>query len=136
MMDGHHLIVDGYECDPGRLTDLECIYDFLDRAPEVIGMTKMMPPFVCKFHPIPPRPPEDAGLSGFVIIAESHISIHTYPEKAFLSADFYSCKVFPIDLAIDLLVEQFKIGRWVHRVCCRGVDYPQEIYKIQAVSII
>lgn len=134
-MDGPHLIVDGYECDPGRLADLEHIYDFLDRAPDVIGMTKIMPPYVFKFHPLPPHPPEDAGISGFVIIAESHISIHTYPERAFLSADFFSCKAFPVAMAIDFLVQHFGIGRWEHRVFDRGVEYPHDIHKTKQIII-
>lgn len=124
---GPHLVLDGYEADPRRLADLECIYDFLDRAPDVIGMTKIMPPYVFKFNPLPPHPPEDAGISGFVIIAESHISVHTYPERAYLSADIFSCKVFPLETAIDFLVQHFKIGKWDYRVFDRGLEYPRDI---------
>ena len=132
---GPHLVLDGYECDPKRLADLECVYDFLDRAPEVIGMTKIMPPYVFKFDPLPPRPPEDAGISGFVIIAESHISIHTYPERAYLSADVFSCKVFPVETAVDFLVRQFGIGRWEHRVFDRGLEYPRDLHLAKKLTM-
>jgi S-adenosylmethionine decarboxylase len=132
---GPHLVLDGYECDPKRLADLECIYDFLDRAPEVIGMTRIMPPYVFKFNPQPPRPPEDAGISGFVIIAESHISVHTYPERAYLSADFFSCKAFPVETAIDFLVRHFGIGRWEHRVFDRGLEYPRDLHLAKKLTM-
>jgi S-adenosylmethionine decarboxylase len=131
---GPHLVLDGYDCDPRRLADLEWVYDFLDRAPEVIGMTKIMPPYVFKFHPQPPHLPEDAGISGFVIIAESHISVHTYPERAFLSADVFSCKAFPVHTAIDFLVRHFGVGRWEHRVLDRGLEYPRDIKQAETVT--
>lgn len=43
------------------------------------------------------RATTESGLSGFVIIAESHFSIHTWPEKNYFSADLYSCKGFDSD---------------------------------------
>jgi S-adenosylmethionine decarboxylase len=132
---GPHLVLDGYECDPRRLADLECIYDFLDRAPEVIGMTRIMPPYAFKFDPLPPRPPEDAGISGFVIIAESHISVHTYPERAYLSADIFSCKAFPVETAVQFLVRHFGIGRWEHRVYDRGLDYPRDLHLAKKLTM-
>lgn len=132
---GPHLVLDGYEADPTRLADLECIYDFLDRAPEVIGMTKIMPPYVFKFSPLPPHPPEDAGISGFVIIAESHISIHTYPERSFLSADVFACKAFPVQAAIDFLVNHFSVGRHDYRVLDRGLEYPRDLKLAEAITL-
>jgi len=125
---GPHLVLDGYECDPMRLADLSSIYDFLDRAPDIIGMTKIMPPYAFQFTPQPPRPPEDAGISGFVIIAESHISIHTYPKRAYLSADIFSCKAFPVETAVKFLVGHFGIGRWEYRVFDRGLEYPRDLH--------
>lgn len=133
---GPHLVLDAYDCDAKRLADLECIYDFLDRAPDVIGMTKIMPPYVFKFNPLPPYPPEDAGISGFVIIAESHISIHTYPERFYLSLDIFSCKPFDIQKAIDMAVEHFGITRYNVRIFDRGLEYPRDIRAAKAITIM
>jgi S-adenosylmethionine decarboxylase len=124
---GPHLILDGYDCNPVRLADLGVIYDFLDAAPAVIGMTKIMPPYVFKFAAQPPLPPEDSGISGFVIIAESHISVHTYPEKAYLSLDVFSCTQFPVGIAVKLAVDFFEIGRWDSRVLDRGLEFPRDV---------
>jgi len=132
---GPHLVLDGYDCIAPGLGTVQHVYKFLDVIPALIGMTKIMPPYVFRFNPQPPRPPEDAGISGFVIIAESHISIHTYPERAFLSADFFSCKPFPVAMAIDFLVLHFRIGRWEHRVFDRGVECPRDIHKTKQIII-
>jgi S-adenosylmethionine decarboxylase len=123
---GPHLILDGYDCNPDRLADLGVIYDFLDAAPSVIGMTKIIPPYVFKFAAQPPLPPEDSGISGFVIIAESHISVHTYPERGFLSLDIFSCKQFPVGIAVKLAVDFFEIRRWDSRVLDRGLEFPRD----------
>jgi S-adenosylmethionine decarboxylase len=46
------------------------------------------------------------GYSTFVMIAESHLSIHTFPEEGFYTFDIYSCKCFPYEKVIEVL-EQF-----------------------------
>ena len=73
---GVHLMVDGYGCDRAGLEDMGRIYNFLDAYPAEMEMTKIMPPYVFRYTG---TVPEDWGVSGFVLIAESHISIHTFP---------------------------------------------------------
>ena len=122
---GPHLIIDGHEADCALLGQMGHVYDFLKNLPDEIDMTKIMPPYVFKFHPQPPHPPEDAGISGFVIIAESHISIHTYPERGFLFIDIFSCKPFDFEKATAKAVSHFKIKRpEVHKLD-RGMDFPK-----------
>ena len=82
---GLHLTLDGYEGSYERLTNLDVIYEFLDTCPDMIHMTKIMPPYAFKYHG---KVPEDWGSPGFVLIAESHISIHTFPDRGYLSLDF------------------------------------------------
>ena len=50
------------------------------------GDSKIMPPYVFRYHG---EVPEDWGVSGVVLIAESHISIHTFPDKGYLSLDIF-----------------------------------------------
>src|SRR5215831_19512661 len=75
---GSHLMLDGYGCEQKKLEDLEHIYRILEEYPGTIGMTKIMPPYVFRYTGVRP---ENWGVSGFVLIAESHISVHTFPEK-------------------------------------------------------
>jgi S-adenosylmethionine decarboxylase len=87
-------------------------------------MTRIMPPYVFKYSGLKP---EDWGISGFVLIAESHISIHTFPEKTFVSVDIFSCKHFDSDLAAGYLKEAFGITKVETNVLDRGTEFPKEI---------
>ncbi len=124
---GQHLMMDGYGCDQEKLKDLDGIYDFLSRYPEEIKMTKIMPPYVFKYSGLVP---EDWGISGFVLIAESHISIHTFPEKLYLSLDIFSCKVFDTQAAIKYITELFDIKKVEIKLLDRGLEFPKVIRKV------
>ena len=86
-----HLIVDGYDGDIGKMWDVELIRDFLSKYPSTLDMTKISGPHVVKYNG--PKT-EDSGISGIVVIAESHISIHTFPTRNYVNVDIFSCKSF------------------------------------------
>lgn len=121
---GPHLMVDGDGCDKERLTDLNLVYRVLEELPARIGMTKIMPPYVFKYTGLKP---EDWGLSGFVLIAESHVSIHTYPEKSAVSVDIFSCKSFDTEFATEYLRSAFAMGKTEVQVVDRGTEFPKEL---------
>lgn len=116
-----HLIVDGFGADPEKLQDLEFLFGLLDQYPSRIGMTKIMPPYVFRYVG---SKPEDWGLSGVVLIAESHISIHTFPDHAYINIDIFSCKAFDADAAIAYMQQQFCLSRVETKVLERGLEYP------------
>src|SRR5271170_8042038 len=93
-MFGPHLILEAYGCAKEPLADLGVISQTLDEYPAKLDMTKIMPPYVFKYHG---AVPDDWGVSGVVLIAESHISIHTFPDKAFVTLDIFSCREFDVD---------------------------------------
>ena len=125
---GQHLIIDGYGANRQKLMDIDFIYNFLSKYPDEIGMTKIMPPYVFKYYaPVP----EDWGISGFVIIAESHISIHTFPEKLYLSVDIFSCKDFDADKAIKDIINMFKIKKSEIKFLDRGLEFPRSIRAVE-----
>ena len=121
---GPHLMLDGYGCNKASLQDLNLVYRILDDLPNRIGMTKIMPPYVFKYSGLRP---EDWGLSGFVLIAESHISIHTFPEKNFVSVDIFSCKAFDADFAGAYLKREFGMEKVDSTVLDRGTEFPKEL---------
>ncbi len=121
---GPHLMLDGYGCDKERLQDLDLIYRILDELPARIGMTKIMPPYVFKYRGLKP---EDWGLSGFVLIAESHISIHTFPEKSFVSVDIFSSKTFDLEFAGSYFKEAFGMKKVECNVLDRGTEFPKDL---------
>ena len=121
---GVHLMVDGYGCDRLALEDMSLIYNFLDNYPTQMNMTKIMPPYVFRYNG---SVPEDWGVSGFVLIAESHISIHTFPEKQYLSIDMFSCKPFDTQEAVQTLKNYFDIQKYEMQVLDRGQEFPNSI---------
>lgn len=125
---GQHLMVDGYGSDRDKLTDINYIYDFLSNYPAEIEMTKIMPPYVFRYSGVRP---EDWGISGFVLIAESHISIHTFPEKRYLSLDIFSCKEFNGQKAIEDVKRLFSLEKIEIRNLERGLEFPKIIRKVE-----
>ena len=117
-----HLVIDGYGGDPEKLQDVDLIQGFLDEYPSTIGMTKVVPPQVYTYHG---KVPGDWGVSGFVIIAESHISIHTFPEKDYVFMDVFSCRSFDVEKAFRLLANAFEAKKVIKKVVKRGKDFPR-----------
>ena len=115
-----HLVIDGYGCDPGQLADMEHVRRFLDAYPDAIGMTKISVPSVQTYRgPVP----EDWGVSGFVIIAESHISVHTFPDRAYVNVDVFSCKEFDAERALKEIRALFTMTKSSQWVLDRGLEH-------------
>lgn len=118
-----HLIIEGRGGDWHKLQDLPALYELLDTLPGRINMTKIMPPIVTRYVGVTP---EDWGISGFVMIAESHISIHTFPERGEVSIDVFSCKEFDPALTCNLLQEAYALTEVETCVLRRGLEYGRE----------
>ncbi len=115
-----HVIIDGYGGDPEQLSDENVIRVILDSYPEMMGMTKITQPTVLEYRG---SKPEDWGVSGYVMIAESHIAMHTFPERRLVWADIFSCKDFDADrsgkqcCATRRLSSSDSPERWCPRGC-------------------
>ncbi len=92
-----HLMLELYGCDRQLLSDEPLIRRVLDGYPGRVGMEKMSPVYL---RQIETSNPLDTGLSGFVIIAQSHISLHAWPEYGEVDIDICSCKEFSQEDAI------------------------------------
>ena len=111
-----HLIIDGYASNSKILQDEDFLYQLLDSFPSQIGMTKISSPFVIRY--MGPNP-EDWGISGFIFIAESHISVHTFVERCYVNIDVFSCKDFNAEQAIDDLKDKFQLTKFNVRLIDR-----------------
>ncbi|MFQ5987660.1 MAG: S-adenosylmethionine decarboxylase [Dehalococcoidia bacterium] len=118
-----HLIVDGFGGNPRILESEELIYQLLDHYPSRIGMTKIAPPYVLRYVG---SKPEDWGISGFVLIAESHISIHTFPERCLVNIDVFSCKDFDSEQVIKDIQAKFELTELRSYLLDRGLEYSQK----------
>lgn len=123
---GLHLTLDGYGCSRETLLDIPGIYQFLDVTSAAIGMTRIIAPFVIAYHPPPGEPPEDWGVRGAVLIAESHITVHTYPDQGRLHLDIFSCKDFDVQQVTTRVVEHFRPIRINPQLLRRGLEFPRE----------
>jgi len=103
-----HLIVDGYSQNQGLLQDEGHLRGWLESCPGRIGMNRISSPYVLRY--VGPNA-DDWGISGFVFIAESHISVHTFVERSYINVDIFSCKDFDTDKAIGDLREHFELSK-------------------------
>ena len=118
-----HLVIDGFGGDVGKMWDVELVRQFLNSYPEALGMTRITEPRVLEYQA--PNP-EDSGVSGFVIIAESHISIHTFPEKSYVNIDLFSCRAFDHERALQdakALFDLEEVDTWL---LDRGLEWLDE----------
>ena len=127
---GPHLVFDGFGCPLERLGDLDALYRLLDGLPDRIHMTKIMPPYVFR-HGKRGDPAE--GLSGFVLIAESHISLHTFPGRRYVNADIFSCESFDVEDALAALKEAFAPRQVEWKLLDRGREFPKHIAASRAI---
>jgi len=118
---GHHLILDLYDCDPEATGSLETCYYYLDTLPGLIGTHKQSPPFVV--YTDEKKYPDKAGLSGWIPIVESGISIHTLTPTNFISIDVYSCKEYDPEEIKKFTREVFKPREIEEKYFLRGEKY-------------
>lgn len=126
-----HLIIDGYGCNSEILQSEEFIYRLLDLYPAEIGMTKISSPHVLKYVG---GKPEEWGISGFVFIAESHISIHTFIERCYVNIDIFSCKDFDADQAIRDISNQLQLTEAITHLFDRAGEGLRHLDKTDKIA--
>ncbi len=100
-----HLMLEVYNCDRELLSNESLVRRVLDEYPGRVGMEKVSP---VHLYDIETSNPLDAGLSGFVVIAQSHVSLHAWPEYGEVDIDICSCKEFSQEDAIAFAKEMFQ----------------------------
>ena len=121
---GVHLTLDGYGGAEHLLADADRVLACLSALPERLGMHKLAEPVLIELGHHSPKDP--GGVSGFVIIAESHISIHTFPLRGFVSADVYTCQnTLDTEQICQYFAEAFDLQDLEINLVRRGTRYPQ-----------
>jgi len=113
---GSHLTVDVFDCKADLNSKILVNY-FLNELPDLIGMKKISKPLVFDY-----KAGSESGITGVVVIAESHIAIHTYPNKNYFCADIFSCKEFDYKKAINYMKEKFQAKKIKHKLLKRGYN--------------
>lgn len=122
---GEHFMLDGYEGSYESLNSRTHVLQCLNDLPERLGMRKLSEPVV---YCAPGNGVKDpGGWSGVVVIAESHISIHTFPARGFVSIDVYTCKNgMDTDFIASYFREKFSLEDMEINFVKRGTRYPKE----------
>lgn len=96
---GTHLLVELRECNPGILKSLEQVRSIMVSAAKDAKATIVD----VSFHEFNPF-----GISGVVVIAESHLTIHTWPEYDYAAVDIFTCgDVIKPEVAASCLIREF-----------------------------
>lgn len=122
---GEHLTIDGYKGSLEKLNDKEAVLECLNELPELLGMKKLAEPQV--YFASSNDKKDYGGWSGFVVVAESHISIHTFPKRGFVSIDVYTCKPgMDRKFIADYFTKKFDLKDIETHFLNRGTKYPVE----------
>lgn len=117
---GSHLLIELYGCDPESLKYESSVADTMigaARASEATIVTD-------SFHEFKPY-----GVSGAVVIQESHYTIHTWPEYKYAAVDLFYCGgTIAVHKAVDMLQDRFRPERMKFLVVRRGVQDEVETY--------
>jgi S-adenosylmethionine decarboxylase proenzyme len=112
---GRHLLVEYRNCDRETLNDIHRIEQLMHRAAEEAGATVV----ASVFHPFSPQ-----GITGVVVVEESHLSIHTWPEYGYAAVDFYTCGDCHPERAHEFLQRELRAEQAEVMVVERGRDAP------------
>lgn len=122
---GEHFTIDGYNGNPLFLNDKNVIFSVLNDLPNILGMHPLSTPIVLEAPDNQIKDP--GGFSGFVIIAESHISLHTFPKRKFISADVYTCRNgLDTGLVSEYFKKTFELENMEVNYIKRGLNYPSQ----------
>ena len=117
---GHHYIVESSGCDPKVISSVEKVQQILVKAAEIAGARV----WAISFSKLPPH-----GVSGVVVISESHISTHTWPELGYGALDIYTCgRNIDPEKAVLYAVEAFGATSSHITEITRGIDEGDKIY--------
>ncbi|NQS98269.1 MAG: S-adenosylmethionine decarboxylase proenzyme [candidate division Zixibacteria bacterium] len=110
---GRQIMVEFFDCDRELLNDERFIGEVMKEAAVRCGATIVE----TVFHTFNPH-----GISGVVLIAESHLTIHTWPEYGYAAVDLFTCgeEINP-EIAFDFLEEELKAGSYSVVEMLRGL---------------
>lgn len=114
-----HVCLDGYGGNSERLNDADLLEVSLREWASLLDLKIILGPFVIGYEN---ERPLDAGVSGFVIVAESHIAVHTFPQRGLVWVDLFSCKDFNAALLEALVKATYGLAQVKSTALERGLE--------------
>jgi S-adenosylmethionine decarboxylase len=125
-MVGKHCILELYDCDPSKLDDETFLRHTITTAAQRAGAT-LLNLITHRFEP--------QGVTGLALLAESHISIHTWPENGYAAVDVFTCGDHTMpEKACEVLCEELGAGRHALRSFLR--ETPAALGKAERIPAI
>ena len=121
---GIHYMLDGYGAPKQVLGNIEHLRQVLQSLPGELGMHAISDATVVEVGPKNKK--DSGGISGFILIAESHISFHTFPKRGFVTIDVYTCQdILDTDTLTKKFVRIFELKTYdEHKPIKRGIKFP------------
>lgn len=116
---GRHLLLECHGCEPAVLTDTHQLEKALRHAALVAGAHVLF----AHFHPFGPG----QGLTGVLLLRESHISIHSWPEYGYAALDVFMCGKSEPELAVQSLLAALQPQKHAVQVTERGIGLPLDL---------
>ena len=111
---GRHAILECYECEVTTLKNQDLLELILKQSAEFAGAT-VLHSYFHKFG-------GGEGVTGVIALAESHISIHTWPEREYMAIDIFMCGECNPQNSVDYILGNMMIGKFSVDVIERGTD--------------
>ena len=119
---GEHFVCDLSDCDRDLLLDSEHARELFTQAVRESGLTIVSEGFY-KFSP--------HGFTCFLLLAESHASLHAWPEYGYCAIDVFTCN---LHLDINPLVQKLQEQFGCERITVRAVDRVAEVMPVKEVE--
>ncbi|HEY6101628.1 MAG TPA: adenosylmethionine decarboxylase [bacterium] len=117
---GHHYIAEASGCTPEIIGKVESVEQILVRAAEVAGVQV----WSISFHRFNPN-----GVSGVVVISESHLSVHTWPEYGYAALDIFTCgDTAKPEEAVEWALQQFGASNVHITEVTRGLEEGDRVF--------
>lgn len=124
---GHHILAEFYDCDPNVLNNVERIEEHMVGGAKACGATVIG----SHFHHFSPY-----GVSGVVIISESHLAIHTWPEYGYAAVDLFTCGTeCDPKVAYEYLKNTMNAGSAHYTELSRGLMQPGATGALQMMQL-
>lgn len=117
-----HIMLDLYNCNAQSLVERSYIEATFSAMPSLVEMEQVSPTLI---YNIITSDPADDGMSGFIVIASSHLAFHAWPEFNMLNFDLFSCEPFDEEKVIAFLQEGFEPGEMEINRVSRGLHSPR-----------
>jgi len=118
----NHLLVEFFDCNKSILQSQTMIENLMNAAAKASNVTILQ----SAFHKFSPQ-----GITGIIIISESHLSIHTWPEYGYASVDFYTCGDGNPENAYEVLLQGLEAKHSEKIMVGRGLSLNNSSMKLE-----